>query len=174
MHHYAAPQTREELDARFTALMQEMADDVLRLCYLLLRDRALAEDAMQDVFLKVYRKMDSLRQPQYARTWVISIAVNTCRDIRRSAWMRHTDMRVALEDLPPAVCEFTAEDDSVVQEIMALEPKYREILLLHYYQDMSAAQCARVLRLTPSGFYRRLKKAQDKLREHLERWVFDA
>ena len=102
MHHYAAPQTREELDARFTALMQEMADDVLRLCYLLLRDRALAEDAMQDVFLKVYRKMDSLRQPQYARTWVISIAVNTCRDQLRASWLRHTDRSVSLDNLPPA------------------------------------------------------------------------
>ena len=164
---------RDRLDAQFTALMQEMGDDVLRLCYLLLRNRTLAEDAMQDVFLKVYRKMDTLREPQHTRTWVISITVNTCRDIRRSAWLRHTYMRVALEDLPPGTCEFTAEDDSVVREVMALEPRYREILLLHYYQDMSATECAAALHLTLSGFYRRLKKAQSKLKPRLERWVLD-
>ena len=53
---------------------------------------------------------------------------------------------------------------------MALEPKYREVLLLHYYQNMDAAECARALRITVSGFYRRLKKAQARLKPELERW----
>ena len=103
----------------------------------------------------------------------MSIAVNTCRDIRRSAWLRHIDRRVALEDLPPAVCDFTPADDSVVLEIMSLAPKYREALLLHYYQDMSAEDCAKALHLTVSGFYRRLKRAQAQLKTQLERWGFD-
>lgn len=164
---------KDELDMRFTALMEDLSDEVLRLCYFLLRDRTLAEDAMQEVFLKAYRRMNTVRQPEYLKTWLISIAVNTCRDIRRSAWLRHTDMSVSIDDLPPASCEFSAEDDSIVREVMALEPKYREIILLHYYQDMNAAECAAALHLTVSGFYRRLKKAQSKLKPRLERWVFD-
>ena len=172
-HERIPPCSRERLDEQFTTLMQELGDDVFRLCYLLLRNRTLAEDASQEVFLKVYRKMHTLREPQHTRTWVISIAVNTCRDIRRCAWLRHTDMRVALEDLPPGTCEFTAEDDSIVREVMALEPRYREILLLHYYQNMSATECAAALHLTLSGFYRRLKKAQSKLKPRPERWDFD-
>lgn len=86
-------------------------------------------------------------------------------------WLRHTDRSVALDDLPPACADFTEADDSVVREVMALPVKYREAILLHYYQDMSAESCAKALRLTVSGFYRRLKKAQQLLKPRLERWV---
>ena len=135
-----------------------------------MQDRALAEDASQEVFLKDYKRLHTLRERKYAKTWLVSIAVNTCRDQLRAAWLRHTDRSVSLEDLPPAACDFTEQDDSVLREVMALEPKYREVLLLHYYQNMDAAECARALRITVSGFYRRLKKAQARLKPELERW----
>lgn len=169
-----ADPAQPDCEVAFTALMRDCSNDVLRLCYFFLQDRMLAEDAMQEVFLKAYRSMNSLRRPEYGKTWLMKITINTCRDIRRGAWLRHVDMRVSLEDLPPAVCEFTPEDDSVVREVMRLEPKYREVILLRYYQEMSAEECARALGITVSGFYRRLKKAQDKLKIRLERWVFDA
>ena len=136
--------SRAEQDEWLAELMQTYGDDILRLCYVILQDRALAEDASQEVF--------------------------TCRDQLRAAWLRHTDRSVSLEDLPPAACDFTEQDDSVLREVMALEPKYREVLLLHYYQNMDAAECARALRITVSGFYRRLKKAQARLKPELERW----
>ena len=87
--------------------------------------------------------------------------------------MRHNDLRVSLDDLPPASCEFTAQDDSVVREVMRLKPKYKEAILLRYYQDLAPEECARALGMTVSGFYRRLKRAQEALRPKLERWVFD-
>lgn len=173
MQHGAPSMTQAEKDRLLDELMRSYGDDILRLCFIILQDRMFAEDASQEVFIKAYKRMDTLRQREYAKTWLISIAVNTCRDVRRSAWLRHIDRRVALEDLPPAVCDFTPEDDSVVREIMALAPKYREALLLHYYQDMSAEDCARALHLTVSGFYRRLKRAQAQLKVQLERRGLD-
>ena len=71
------------------------------------------------------------------------------------------------------VSRVLSRDDSVLREVMALEPKYREVLLLHYYQNMNAAECAHALHMTTSGFYRRLKKAQARLKPELERWGFD-
>ena len=162
--------SRAEQDEWLAELMQAYGDDILRLCYVILQDRALAEDASQEVFLKAYKRLHTLRERKYAKTWLVSIAVNTCRDQLRAAWLRHTDRSVSLEDLPPAACDFTEQDDSVLREVMALEPKYREVLLLHYYQNMDAAECARALRITVSGFYRRLKKAQARLKPELERW----
>lgn len=164
----------QALTEQFTQLMQSAYDDILRFCFMTLGDRMMAEDAAQEVFIKAYRHIHTLRETAYAKTWLTSIAINTCRDIRRSAWLRHTDRSVSLEDLPPASCEFTPQDDSIVREIMQLPQKYREVILLHYYQDMSAAQCAQALRISSSGFYRRLKKAQALLKSKLERWVFDA
>ena len=71
------------------------------------------------------------------------------------------------------VSRVLSRDDSVLREVMALEPKYREVLLLHYYQNMNAAECAHALHMTTSGFYRRLKKAQARLKPELERWGLD-
>lgn len=173
MQHSAPSMTQPEKDRLLDEWMRDYGDDILRLCFVILQDRMLAEDASQEVFIKAYKRLDTLRQREYSKTWLVSIAVNTCRDIRRSAWLRHIDQRVALEDLPPAVCDFTSADDSVVREIMALAPKYREALLLHYYQDMSAEDCSKALHLTVSGFYRRLKRAQAQLKTQLERWGFD-
>ncbi len=160
---------REGRDRAFTALMEQYANDVLRLCYCILRERAAAEDAMQETFLKAYNHMEDVRQPEYAKTWLMRIAINTCRDARASAWMkRRAD--VSLEELPPAVEDFTETDEEVVKEVMRLRPKNREAILLHYYEEMSAEECARALGLTPSGFYRRLKRALRELKPRLERW----
>lgn len=158
-------------DQQFTRLMQCYASDVLRMCYFFLQERPLAEDAMQEVFLKAYRHLETMNQSEKA--WLMKITVNTCRDMRRSAWLRHVDRRIVLEDLPPAVCAFTPQDDSIVREVMALKPAYREVILLYYYQDLTPAECAKTLGLTLSGFYRRLKRAQIALKPKLERWVFD-
>ena len=61
----------------------------------------------------------------------------------------------------------------MIREVMRLEPKYREVILMRYYQEMDADDCARALGLTRSGFYRRLRRAQSKLKPRLEGWVFD-
>ena len=164
---------REKWDRAFTDLMRAYADDVLRLCYVMLHSRQQAEDAMQDTFLKAYRRMDALSKAESQKAFLMKIAVNTCRDALGSAWLRHNDLRVSLDDLPPASCEFTATDDSVVREVMRLKPKYKEAILLRYYQDLPPEDCARALGITLSGFYRRLKRAQEALRPRLERWVFD-
>ena len=165
----AASASTDDYFAKARLTRQQSRDEALSL----LKSASAAEDASQEVFIKAYKRADTLRQREYTKTWLVSIAVNTCRDIRRSAWLRHIDRRVALEDLPPAVCDFTPADDSVVREIMSLAPKYREALLLHYYQDLSAEDCAKALHLTVSGFYRRLKRAQAQLKTQLERWGFD-
>lgn len=162
---------RQERSERFIRLMQSYGNDVLRMCYMLLRDRMLAEDAMQEVFLKVYRHLDT--PPKNEHAYLMTIAVNTCRDIRRSAWLRHNDRRVSLDDLPPASCEFTPEDDSILREVMALKPAYREAILLRYYQELEPEVCAHALGLSPSGFYRRLRRALAVLKPRLERWVLD-
>lgn len=164
---------RMHRNQRFEALMERYANDVLRLCFFFLRQRALAEDAMQDVFLKAYEHLDTLREDGAEKAWLMKIAVNTCRDVRRSAWLRHIDPHWTPDALPLAVQPFTPEDDSVVREVLRLKAGYREVILLHYYQEMSAEECAHALGITPSAFYRRLKRALKQLRPRLERWVFD-
>ena len=68
--------------------INEHQTPLLRVCYLYLRDRQLAEDAVQETFLKAYRAMDTFRGDADAKTWLTRIAVHTCLDMRRGSWFR--------------------------------------------------------------------------------------
>lgn len=70
------------------ALIDAYGDELLRLCLLYLGDRQLAEDAFQETMVKAWRALPDFRGESGAKTWLFHIAVNTCRDMLRSGWMR--------------------------------------------------------------------------------------
>ena len=157
---------REEVLNR---LVEEHQTALLRLCYLILRDTALAEDAVQETFWKAWQNIMNFRGESSEKTWLTHIAVNTCRDMRRSAWLRHTDRRITPEMLPEAISTYTPRDEIVTIVVLALPDKLREAITLYYYQDMTMQEIADALGIGLSTVHGRIKKAQDKLRQELER-----
>lgn len=155
---------------RFEQMMACYGDSLLRMCFVQLRDAELARDAVQETFLKAYKQWDSFKGNSSELTWLTRIAINTCHDIRRTAWFRHMSKSVKLEDIPePAYLE-TFRDDTVLQAIAKLSDKYRLPILLYYYQEMSQNEVAIVLNLTLNTVKTRLKRAREQLRVHLEGW----
>ncbi len=157
-------------EAKLQEWMQCYATPILRLCFMWLRDRQQAEDALQDTFIKAWRHMGDLQRRGIGdeKAWLMRIAVNTCRDYRRTAWFRHVDVRVALEELPPRLTAAEPEDRDLMLTVCALPDKYREVILMYYWQRMTEQETADVLGLSLSAVYRRLKKAEALLRESLE------
>ena len=157
-------------EIRLREWISRYSDDVLRTCFVLLSDQSLAEDAMQDTFTKAWKAMSQFegRENASPKTWLMRIAVNTCKDTLRSSWMRHIDRRQEIEALPLSIASCPEEKLALTQAIMALPPKLREIVLLYYYQDMSLRTCANVLGISAPTATRRLQQAQKKLRIQLE------
>ena len=155
---------------RLEAWIEEYGDAVLRTCYIYLADRALAEDALQDTFLKVWRSMDRFegRNGSSVKTWIIRIAINTCKNYRNSAWHRRVDKSSLIEDLPPAVTGVTDESRAVFMEVMQLPDKLKQVVILYYYHDMKMAEIAAILGVSRSAVQHRLKKAYALLRIQLE------
>ncbi len=141
---------------------------ILRMCCVILRNPTAAEDAAQETFLKAYRSFHTFRGQSSEKTWLTSIAINVCRDMQRSAWVRHTEKRVTPEDLPLSVP--AGDDDALAlgQAIAGLPEKYRDAVLLHYYQDLTLQEAAIILKTTPSTISKRLTRARDMLRQALE------
>ena len=81
-------------------LMNHYGDEIMRFCTLQLKDPFQAEDAAQDTFIKAWKALDTFRNDSSEKTWLIRIAVNTCRDYQRTGWFRHMDRRITPEDLP--------------------------------------------------------------------------
>ena len=162
--------TEDEREQQLRHLMEVYGDGLKRLCCVYLRDLGLAEDAVQETFIKAYDHIDELLSGRIESTkaWLVRIAVNTCKDVLRTSWMRHIDRRLEIEALPLSIANGAEERLALTQAIMALAPKYREIVLLYYYQDMSLRTCAQVLGISAPTATRRLQQAQKKLRSHLE------
>ena len=115
---------REEKISSLVCLYEK---DLLRTCCVYLRDRDMAQDAVQETFLKAYKALGSFRSESTEKTWLYSIALNVCRDMRRSAWFRYVDRRVTLDHLPDPVEPVPDASIALMQEIMRLPRKLMEV-----------------------------------------------
>ena len=75
-------------DQYLERLMQEYGDSIFRMCYLYLKDYHLAEDAVQETFIKAMKSYDSFAHKSSEKTWLIRIAINTCKNIMRNRWFQ--------------------------------------------------------------------------------------
>ena len=148
-------------------LILEHEVSLKRLCYFYLHDRALAEDAVQETFLKAYRYIKDFRQESTERTYLTRIAINTCKDILRTGWFRHVDRRVTAEELP-ASRETGNCHLEVAAAVMNLPRKLREVTLLYYYQGMTMAETADILHISQPAVTGRLKRARERLKKELK------
>lgn len=153
--------SHEEILARMIAQYEV---SVLRTCYMYLRDRQLAEDAKQETFLKAYKALHTFRGESNEKTWLMRIAINTCRDMQRSAYFRFVDRRIAVDTLPLSAPDTDfGEADDLARAIMELPAKYKEVILLHFYQDMTFREIAAALHIAVPTVGKRIKAACSKL-----------
>ena len=152
--------------------MRQHGSQLLRLCAMNLQDASLAQDAVQDTFLKAFRQFHRFRGDADPLTWLTAIAINVCRDYHRIAWFRHVDRHVEADDLPRAA-DFAFPDNTVIRAVMALPPRYREVILLRYYQNMKQKDIANALGISDRAVRQRLTKANHILREQLKEWYED-
>ena len=78
-------------DEKLEVLVDKYQVSLLKVCFTFLRDRSLAEDAVQETFIKVYQSLDSFQGNSSEKTWIFKIAMNTCRDMLRGRWFRFVD-----------------------------------------------------------------------------------
>lgn len=160
--------SRSELDR----LMAQYGSSLLRMSALYLKDADLAQDAVQETFIKAYRHLNAYRGESSEKTWLTTICVNTCRDMLRTAWFRHQS-RIDPDKLPEKPADFAFPDNTVLTEVMRLPVKYREVVLLRYYEGMKLKEIASALRLSDGKVRTRLNRANDILRDRLKEWYYD-
>lgn len=146
---------------------------LLRTCYLFLRDTALAEDAVQESFVKAWRFYDSYRKDASEKAWLMRIAINTCRDLQRSRWFVHVNRRINMDDLPEPSVPFEAPDDTLTRAVLSLPNALRQAVTLHYFQGFTVQETAQLLHISRRTVHYRLDKAQRLLKSSLEDWYHD-
>ena len=161
------PDNMESAEPMLERLVTEYQTQLLRICYMYLKDMTLAEDAVQETFFKAYRSMETWRGDCSEKTWLCRIAVNTCRDMLRSRWFRYTDRKVT-PDMLPAAEAYEPQEETLVVEVMNLPRKLREVVLLYYYHGMDVNDIAKALGIARTSVSDRLSRARKALRVTLE------
>ncbi|MBO4928753.1 MAG: sigma-70 family RNA polymerase sigma factor [Clostridiales bacterium] len=165
-------------------LFRLYGNDVLRMCTVYLGKQSLAEDAFQDVFVKIMTRADSYRGDSDIKYWILSIARNVCLDYLKSSYMKRTSFlgdlldktkpqseeKKRIKPLPGNPVEdrlIDALDDSnpLLTAVQALPSKYKDVILLRFYFDMDNEAIAKQLGITESTVRSRLMRARAKLKD---------
>lgn len=155
-------------------LMREYGNDVLRTCYAYVKDVHSAEDLYQETWIKVYKYLHTFQEGSSIKTWIIRIAVNTCKDYLKSAYSRHVvPMMDFMEDQIVSDNDFeeveSADTNKQIKDaVMALPEKFRDVVMCVYFGDMSVADCAKTLDISEGTVKSRLSRAREKLKSVLE------
>jgi RNA polymerase sigma-70 factor (ECF subfamily) len=151
-------------------IVSEHGDSLYRMAFLYLKDPHLAEDAVQEAFLKIYKSYNSFRGEANEKTWMVRITINICKNMMRQAWNRNVDSSMALENLSMEAEPDSTEYTDLVTAIMNLPAKYKDIVLLHYYQDLKTKDISAALNIPIGTVLTRLKRARDILERNLKGW----
>lgn len=155
--------------AAFTDATEKYQDMVYRIALSHLGNFQDAEDAVQEVFVKLFRQKEP-PEGDPLRYWLIRVTVNHCRDVLRSPWRKR---RVPMTEVAAEKAEsvFDREEQrELFRAVMALPEKYRTVLYLFYYEELSVWETADLLKISPSAVTTRLTRARAKLKERLEVW----
>lgn len=150
----------------FDQLYELFATDVLRVSYYYLGNREQAEDVTQDVFVRLLVNKPELEYGK-EKAWLFKVALNRCRDLWRSAWVRKTILgHPAFESFPaPDELKRMTEDIDLAESINRLRPEFKEVVLLFYYQGFSVSEIAGILDIAEGTVSSRLSRAREKLQK---------
>jgi RNA polymerase sigma factor (sigma-70 family) len=134
--------------------------------YSVLLDRGLAEDAAQQAFATACAKMRSLRSLDRFGPWLTTICRNAAQDMAR-ARRRDAALQKTAATEEPVQATSDGFDRTVKEAVDGLPPMYREVVVLHYYSDMSYAQIESVLGISGDKIKGRLARARKQIQMHL-------
>ncbi|MBQ8010964.1 MAG: sigma-70 family RNA polymerase sigma factor [Oscillospiraceae bacterium] len=144
------------------AIYDKYKNTVYRTAFAYCRNRADAEDIMQEVFLRRFAAAKTFEDENSEKAWLLRVSANKCKDLFKSAWRRYN---VPLE-AAASVAEIP-QDNEVYHAVMALPADYRLAVHLFYYEGYSIAEIARIMRKTEAAAAAVLCRARKRLKRML-------
>jgi len=147
------------------------ADMLLRVAFMYVKNISDAEDIVQEVFLRLVKEYPPFESEEHEKAWLIRVAVNLNKNRLKTAWFRKTEPihdMCGQSDLPDAAVTFSVEEKFVVDAVMQLPPKYRNVILLYYHEGYSIREISRILGKKESTVSSQLQRARARLKSILK------
>lgn len=165
--------TAEYVDnARLDRLVREYGDMVYRLAIIRCHSKEDAEDVFQDVFVKLVRNIGKLNTDEHVKAWLIRVTINQCNSLYASSWNKKTQSYEEMVEngaVPDAAAPEEEPLDEVYEAVRSLQPEYRDVIYLFYYEELSIKQIGQILNLSEGNVKVRLNRARKKLKVMLEK-----
>ena len=168
------PKGLQDQNEYLSYLVETYGDMVYRIAVTRVRSPQDAEDIVQQVFMKLVKNIDSLESEEHVKAWLIRVAVNEGKSLFSSSWRRRV---LSIEDLG-AAGELSVrqpevrESNRIMDAVFRLPEKYRVVVHLFYYHDLSTDEIAKVLGRSNHTVRSQLSRAREKMRSDLKE-VFD-
>ena len=144
--------------------VERYADMVRRLCMLHLKNAADTEDIFQNVFLKYVLRSMPFESEAHEKAWFIRVTINACKDLLKSFFRSRT---VSLDEVVQLPAETPPDHREVLEAVLSLPPKYKDVVYLHYYEGYTAPEISRMLGKNVNTVYTRLNRSKQLPREKL-------
>ena len=147
----------------YTAAAEQYLDMVYRIALNWFRHPADAEDAAQNVMLRLWRTETDFQSEEHLRHWLVRVTVNECKRLAMRPWRKRD---VSLEECAEPVFE-DREKRELYQAVMDLPGRYRVPLYLYYYEGYAVDEVGKIMGLNPSTVQTRLARGREKLKTML-------
>ncbi len=144
--------------------IERHSDTVRRLCMIHLKNYADTEDIFQTVFLKYVLSSVCFESEEHEKAWFIRVTINACKDLLKSFFRSRTTSLDEIMEMPSAL---PAENKEVLEAVLSLPKKYRDVVYLHYFEDYTAPQIGNILGKNVNTVYTLLTRSRQMLREKL-------
>lgn len=158
-------------------IMDTYGDEIKRLVFTYLKNSADTDDVTQEVFVTIYQKLNTFQGKSTLKSWIYSIAINKCKDYLRSWHSRNKRLRDKLTQSAHTMTkdEITPERQALQNDhsnelyttVMELPIKYREVIILFYFKELSTKEIGHVLGMNDATVRTRLNRGREKLKECL-------
>lgn len=159
-------------DIFFEELIRIYGEELLRLAFTYVKNRTVAEDVVQDVFVKAFEKRQDFRGESTYRTFLYRMTINRCHDYLRSWAYKNTRVSMMLNTM---FSSSNSTENSAIQKneniiignaVLQLSTKYREVIVLYYYKGFLIDEIAELINCSVNTVKTRLRRAREQLKNH--------
>ncbi|MBB6454758.1 RNA polymerase sigma-70 factor (ECF subfamily) [Salirhabdus euzebyi] len=159
-------------------IMDTYGDEIKRLIFTYVKNTSDTDDVTQEVFVTIYRKLGTFQGRSSLKSWLYSIAINKSKDYLRSWQNRNSRLKEKLSlfsktvntdsDTPEDVAVKQNESNQLLKQVLSLPIKYREVLVLHYFKELSTKEVGDALHIKEATVRTRLTRGRELLKTILE------
>lgn len=144
--------------------VEEYSDMIRRLCMIHLKNYADTEDIFQTVFLKYVLSSVVFENKEHEKAWFIRVTINACKDLLKSFFRSRI---TSLDEILEQAADMQEENKEVLEAVLSLPSKYRDVVYLHYYEGDTAPEIGRLLKKNVNTVYTLMTRSRHLLREKL-------